>query len=491
MPKFAVSMIGMKRPAASRECLETMLARSSDAHYFVTANGCQETARQFREVAAKHSNVTVHENGSNLGFQIPHHRQFVLASQMGCQYCLIANDDITVPEGFLDTLAAPMDADKGIAITGPEGTCAYLDHDFHGTGGTGEPEYIEGSCSMFRIDALRKHRSTLWCDGLSFVYSEDSSASLYLREKGYRIRTVPMHLEHARSVTVNGDPETKRLCQEAQAKNHEVNRKRWSYYLSRRTFDFPIVIRRWYALGDVLLVTPIVRALAESNPLSPIYIETQVPSLLEGNPYIRGGAESIPKMDKEMRINLDMAYEHRPGMHIVDAYAEEVRKHLPGLGDVEHRTEFALSSPVPREERLVVLHDGPCNWPGKKWPHFEALKTQLRVTGWRVEMMEKWGKFSGAAAQIARASLFIGIDSFPMHLALSVGTPTVGIFGITRARYIMTNGSPHVAVESSESIASSGARHRQGGLTFLPGGDDAMASISVENVMEGVKKLGL
>ena len=33
------------------------------------------------------------------------------------------------------------------------------------------------------------------------------------------------------------------------------------------------------------------------------------------------------------------------------------------------------------------------------------------------------------AALAARARLFVGVDSAPMHIAAAMGTPTVGIFG--------------------------------------------------------------
>ena len=91
---------------------------------------------------------------------------------------------------FLELLSGPMDGnDPNVAITGPEGNCQHLDHNFHGGGGS--LEYIEGSCALIRIEAIRKLRNNLWCPELEGIYGEDSSLSLFVRENGYSVQTVP------------------------------------------------------------------------------------------------------------------------------------------------------------------------------------------------------------------------------------------------------------------------------------------------------------
>lgn len=508
--KFAVSMIGMRRPQASAIALQTMLRHAEDCLFFVTANGCKETATLFRAIAVSHPNVTVTENTANEGFQKPHAAQFLAAAKAGCEYCLIANDDISVPPGFLEKLAEPMERDPQVAITGPEGNCTHLSNDFHGTGGKGEPEYIEMSCGMIRIDAMRQLRAQLWCPGLRFVYSEDSSLGLFVREKGYTLKTVPMHIEHLRSVTVNGDPETKKLCEQAQAENHATNQKRWSYYITRRRFDFPILLKRSYAIGDVLLMTPIIRAIAQSNPLSPIHIQTDSPEIFAGNPYVASAAKVLEPMKDAMMIDLDGAYEKLTMTHIVHGYEQEVRKHLPGLGKVELRTEMFPSDEdlkwgLETRERLTdnnpkiklaLIGSDETTWLGKnaRPSLFEEVRANLRHQGWRTATVgSKRGEIKTTIQQLAalcsHSHLFVGLDSFPMHAAQSVGCPTVGIFGVTRSRFVSTQGSKFAAAESSEKIPSSGLRHRLTDIKHTQDGVDAMASISTGDVMAAIERL--
>ncbi len=77
-----------------------------------------------------------------------------------------------------------------------------------------------------------------------------------------------------------------------------------------------------------------------------------------------------------------------------------------------------------------------------------------------------------AAAIIGSVNLFIGLDSFPLHLAQAMRTPTVGIFGITSPEYILTMPGARAAVGGGE---TQGLRHRQLNSREV---DDAGASIS-------------
>lgn len=63
----------------------------------------------------------------------------------------------------------------------------------------------------------------------------------------------------------------------------------------------------------------------------------------------------------------------------------------------------------------------------------ERILTQLHHPAW---ISSRAGQLSprGLAAMLARCVLFIGNDSFPMHLATAVGTPVVAIFGPSNAR---------------------------------------------------------
>jgi ADP-heptose:LPS heptosyltransferase len=106
-------------------------------------------------------------------------------------------------------------------------------------------------------------------------------------------------------------------------------------------------------------------------------------------------------------------------------------------------------------QRFVVLHPGG-KWPPKRWPkdRFRTLAARLQESGVAVVVIGDKRETSlirlvtdgltptplvcngdlglGAlGALMQRASLFVGNDSGPMHLAAAVGTPVVGLFGPT------------------------------------------------------------
>lgn len=517
MPKFGLSIIGMKRAKATAECLERMMRLApADTSFYATSNGCDDTAKELRKIARKDKRLTVTENTSNEGFQRPHHLQFVAAAQAGCQYVLIANDDIEVPEGYLEKLAEPMDRDPQVAITGPSGTCTHLDDNFHGTGGAGPPHYIEGSLSLIRVEVIQRLRNHLWCPGLRHVYSEDSSLGLFVQEKGYKIALVEMHAPHLRSATVNGDPETKRFCQEAQEHNHALNLKRWAYWVRHRNFAIPIVVKREYAIGDVVLITPVIDAIRRSRPLSPIHVQTKFPELFAADPRVASSGESIRLHGPSLMVDLDGSYEHTTQTHIVDAYWQTAASTVTGLEPHEWTTRLHPSAAdmawaekrVGDRSKVVAIASDPTTWRGKNWPHerMAALAMKLKREGWYViamgskdRMLPVWADLNlvGQAtlmqttAVLAKSSLCISPCTSIMHLAQAVGCPVVGLFGVTRSRFVTTRGSKVAAVESPEDMPNSGIRHRVTGQTFVDGGQECMEAISVEQVLAAVKKLEL
>ena len=511
-PRYAISIIGMKRPQGTKEAVETMFKQSPpDCHFFLTSNGCPDTAAVFDAFAASRPNVTVTHNATNEGFQVPHARHFNLAARMGCEYFLCGNDDIMVPADWLGILSAPMEADPLVAITGPEGNCSQLNHEFHGQ--PGRVEYIECSCALIRISAIRSFRQKLWCDGLRFCYGEDSSLSLAVREKGFSVKTVPMHVNHLRSVTINSNPEAKRLCMESQEYNHGVNKRRWSHYLRTRHFSYPILIKRKYAIGDVLLVTPIVDAIAKSNPLSPIWIETDYPELFANNPKVQRAAKQFNGLHVDVLVvDLNDTYETTTQTHIIDAYAAKAREIVTGMGEVDLKTslfpskaDFQWAEGMKRP-KMALINTDHGDWQGKNYPieRLRVVADALHDKGFTVMTVgsrrnPNWnypslvGKTSlmQLAALCSHASLMVTPDSFPLHCAQAMGCPVVGIYGVTRARFIATQGSKHVGVESDPAMENSGLRHKIAGLRHVAVGAETMLAIQPEQILEAVRLLEL
>lgn len=513
MPRFAISVISMKRPQGAREALTAVLAHGHDMHVFATSNGCAETAKLFDELAITNLCLTHFREESNTGFQHPHARAFREAAKMGCEFCLILNDDLIVPPDFLNALVAPMENDPMAAVVGQDGACSQLDDDFHG--GPGRLEYIEGSLMLVRIKTIQKLRHNLWCPGLRFIYSEDSSLSLFVREKGFKIATVPLNASHVRSATVNStDPETSRICREAQAYNHEVNRNRWAYYIKRRTFDFPIVVKREYAIGDVILTTPIVAAIKKSNPLSPIFVETNYPELFEGNPDVEMAGRKLDVPSNALVVDLNMAYENKPMKHILEAYEEATWEVLPGLGKVgwtpklyPSKADHEWAKGIIGDSKAALICADHSDWKGKEWgqPKFIEISERLQkagfkvflignrihpiVLGWTaVKILTGQTTLLQLAALCKVSQLMITGDSAPLHIAQAMGCPVAGVYGATLPELIFTQGSKHSAA-INRSILCTGARHREHGKTFVECEGQCIQSVTVDDVWQAVERL--
>jgi ADP-heptose:LPS heptosyltransferase len=140
-------------------------------------------------------------------------------------------------------------------------------------------------------------------------------------------------------------------------------------------------------------------------------------------------------------------------------------------------------------------------WPSKLWPteRFAAVARHLQ-SRWALptllvygsagerDMAEQMARLSGDAARLApsttltelrglarSARLFIGCDTGPLHLAASVGTPCVGLFGPWPAREHGPYGADHIALQA---VAMTGTRQRRHASPEL------MKKITVEQACE-------
>lgn len=517
-PRFVISTIGLNRCEGTRQCLELVFKHGRDFHLIATNNGSKDgTGAMFNEFAAKYSNMTVIHNDRNQGFQNPHAKAFRMAARMGAEFFLCLNDDMLVPENFLSLLVEPMEIDPLVAITGPEGGCESLNHEFHGEYANGrQPDYCEGSLMLIRIETIQRLRNNLWCPGLRDIYGEDSSLCLFVREKGHQIAKVKMATSHARSSTVNSDPEVKQFCKNAQDHNHAVTQKRWAYYLQHRRFDLPIVIKREYAIGDVILIDPIIRAIRKSRPLSPILIQTNYPELFQNHPDVNQAAAKIEARNPHLLVDLDGAYESTINTHICEAYWQAAASVVTGLEPLELTTRLYPSAAdikwatdmTAASGNIAIIATDDTTWRSKNWPQerMKAVAKWLVDEGWNVIAVGskdrgKGDTFEGVtnligqttlmqlAALCGVAKLVVTPDTSTLHIAQAMGCPVVPLFGITRSRFITTQGSKCAAVECPETMPHAGERHRVTGKTVVDVGTECMDAITVEQVITGVQKL--
>ncbi len=499
MSRFTISILTHCVVGLSKRCVESVLKHSADFDLILTANGNVDAANYFADVAKANPNVRVVVNEKNEGFIAPNRHAFSLVN--GSEFYVMLNDDMTVVPGWLEALAAPFEQYPDAALVCPEGGGCHILANFHGT--AGPFEYCEGASLCCKVSVIRK--LGLYPPEISGAYGDDSCLSLRVREAGYSIHRVKLDMPHVRGATSSQVP----LARQWQEANHTWLKKRFGHYLKVRYFEHPILIKRADAWGDVLLVTPIIRALRAQRPLSPIYIDTNCTDVFRDNPHVTKCARGMPLPKDALVVDLNMSYESVKDTHIVDAFANTTRAALGGEFEVTDRTLdfYCRPSDAPKfgftpGGKVVAIHAGPVSWRSKEWgaEKFQVVTKALLADGWTVILvgsdrtapitctMDLRGltTIHQLAATIGACNLFIGLDSFPLHLAQAMGTPTIGLFGITSAKYILT---AKTAVGLDSRAPSAGLRHRTLNSKVVDDMGAAMADITPDVVLGAVIQL--
>lgn len=520
--KFLISIVAHNKLDLTRRCVESVLAAMRNMDRAVITAKCRlvlqdnsstDGTREYFASVEGESKVHVVNYDTNTGFQIPTEAAFVVAREMSCDYLVTVNNDAVVPPNFLSLMFAEFERLPNTAIVGCKWTCCSIGDNMHGYDG-GALEYVELSCAMIDVRKVAKHYDRLFDSALHFAYSEDVHLSLKMRKLGYGIRQANFTIEHARGSTSSMVP----MAQIAQAENHAWMKVRWAHYLKHRRFDHRIVIRRWAALGDVLLVTAILPELWRTNPLSEIVVETCAPEIFDDNPHVRFAARSIGRRPDDQVIDLDMVSENGVMRHFVASYARAcgIEVEWPYETEINFGKEHYDRFHAPEMNwsgRWVALHTGPSTWKAKEWPaaKWEELMSALAADGWGIVTVGS-GLLSGLtafptapaklrdarnatknvhelAAVISACTLFIGIDSFPLHVAGAVGTPSIGLFGITSSKFVLTAQNA-VGIDADPLLwPRAGERHRVAGVTHIEEDGSTIGSLTVAQVLEAVEKL--
>ena len=263
-----------------------------------------------------------------------------------------------------------------------------------------------------------------------------------------------------------------------------------------------ILIIRNDARGDVLLTTPAIRGMSEAYPNAEIhYLTRRDPGeVLIGNPYIYR-IHYFERIQSLNGIHFDLAYDLRDRPGIVPWKAEKtiqainnpimrsdtisrINRHTSGKKFSELYAEI-MGIKLPRgakneiyipkhtqeamdhhlsnlgllHKRFIAVALDSC-WQSKRIPRQEArdIVESLEQIATVVLMGKKngirkksrGGRFYNmvgktsimeAASIIRRASLYVGIDSLPLHLADTLGIPSVSIWTSTHPDTILTDGS--------------------------------------------------
>jgi heptosyltransferase-2 len=278
-----------------------------------------------------------------------------------------------------------------------------------------------------------------------------------------------------------------------------------------------ILIVRTDRVGDVLLSTPVIKALRDSYPTSfiAIVVSPYAKDIVEGNPYLdeiiiydKEGKHKSWQRSLKFALNLkkkrfDLAIILHPTnrVHLVTFFAGIPRrigynrkmgflltdrlKHTKQLGE-KHESEYALDlirhlgvepqdkfpfmpikpesekwteelfqhEGINKSDKLLAIHPG-ASCPSKVWPNerfAEVADKLVQNYGFKVLLvagpkdillaqnviknmhhvaLNLAGRTSVSqlASILKKCQLFISNDSGPVHIAVSVGTPVISIFG--------------------------------------------------------------
>lgn len=483
--------------------------------------------------------------------ELPENKGFSTACNAGVkaargEYVCLLNADTIPKPGWIEPLIAALDADPKLGIVGPsiwtpEGTLDCVGSRWDRVNqvwehiGGGQPwhpdldkELVERDMVTFACAVIRR---SLWDElgGLDEAYNpaywEDADFSMRARERGWKIAVCPqaqiVHVRGHSGAAVHGD---------AAKRNQERFLKTWVY--SGRMFQFiaqaprqrgkPFAVIRQGGLGDVVMVLSLVQRLHLAYPDRPVYFITEQRQPLINHPDIRlmFGMEELERPHSEWDIlDLRLAYETRPKMHVFDAYLEAagmqalnrpelLKANRPRLYPTLlcGRVAWELLSPG----WWCAIHAGPLPVKAKNWPlpNWQAVIDALQANGWKVLVVgTEANPFTGVdlawkpedeygaltlAALLGRCQLFIGVDSFPAHVAQAMDCRSVVLFGPTNPQRFMW-GDP---ARSSFIWATATCSPCDGSLPLPPctqpdkgGISRCMAAITPQSVLKAAEQL--
>ena len=200
--------------------------------------------------------------------------------------------------------------------------------------------------------------------------------------------------------------------------------------------------------------------------------------------------------DRQLALLAPLGLERQPG--------RPVRWDLPRVPGAEQAV--ARWAPIAEPEGFAVVNPG-ATWESKLWVNSrfgEVARRLGQVRGlrsvvvWAGDRERRWAEeiaaASGGWAQVApptslpelaallrQARLMLSADTGPMHLAVAVGAPTVGLFGATRPEDCGPYGAPHEAVQR---------RLQEGGRRARRNADNAaMRAITVDDAWAACQRV--
>lgn len=410
-------------------------------------NGCPEGTADWAEAEG----LRCVRMGRNAG--VPAAYNAGVAASTGAYVALFNNDMTVYPDGLL-RLAQASEL-RGLAAQ--TGGCWGLDGRY--AGGTADrafADYAEGYALVFPRAVWDKVGE--WDESLFPSYGDDADFCLRARLAGYDFTLLPGCVEHFGQAT-SGSMELSAVIREHQ---QLIEARYLRYGLGQR-----VLVERWAAVGDLIMATPVLRALKAAQPLARLHVhcDAGAGSVLDHLPYVDARTDTTPAHSRYSRvIDLIGAYElpQRSGdwTHPALAYARKADVAFDGQPydlHVPERLQRWAADLLPDGAGLVAcgIRSGTRNkqnWRASGWKELaDALPESQRLviidnaprpslTGREpvgagdvafyqhrkvIDLSGVSPTIQHAAALIQRCEVFVGVDSGLLHVAHALGKPTV------------------------------------------------------------------
>lgn len=260
-------------------------------------------------------------------------------------------------------------------------------------------------------------------------------------------------------------------------------------------------------IGDEILSLPVAEALKKKFPNSVLDLKTRHPELLRGNPFV-DGVNRKDQWDPDLVLNLrrDARGKLSRSSHLCE---------IAGVPELGIPRIYLTSDEVERSKKRWPRNGkGPqvalCaraqwffarQWPVERWVQLaEHLirnrSAQVFILGRHVDPLPlginliDQTDLREAAALLRHCDLFVSQDSGLLHLALAVGTPSIGLFGPLDPSYLIAPQPAftpvYTEVECRGCWSDGRMKYRDHCFKIVP---DCMTSISLNRVVEAIDRV--
>lgn len=319
--KATIIILCWDQVSRTKTCIESICRYSKDGSYqlIVVNNGSFDETSSYLMGAVRGYQDIIISNVMNRGFSGGNNQALRLAE---CEYVLFLNSDcIITGDNWLEILIKGLEGNGvvGPSLAGVRPRPQQKTFEWTISGAPNSWDYVEGWC------LFGKRELFLELDGFDLRfnpgYSEDSDLSFRVRGLGQTVKRVKVPIKHSGNASLN---KIRKCFPGLPEKNNKILFEKWLNNPGglERLKSQSILIKRKGARGDVLMTTPIIKALKKKFPNSTITFETDCVDVLAGNTNLTQIAQRIKNTD-DYGVVLTPRYEEDPNGNAIDVMAKQ------------------------------------------------------------------------------------------------------------------------------------------------------------------------